>query len=77
MSIIDEIIERRVDRLAGIRHAKAGTLSWDRDLLEPEDVFLDRVRSGAAEAGHKTVVIRGWIKGLKECGTMSEETRIA
>ena len=62
MSIIDEIIERRVDRLAGIRHAQAGTLSWDRDLLEPEDVFLDRVRSEAAEAGHKTVVIRGWIK---------------
>ena len=53
MSIIDEIIERRVDRLAGIRFAQAGDRSWDRDLLEPEDVFLDRVRSGAAEAGHK------------------------
>ena len=77
-SIVDEVIERHwAARLAGIRFAQAGDRSWDRDLLEPEDVFLDRVRSGAAEASHKTVVIRGWIKGLRECGTVSEETRIA
>ena len=60
-SIVDEIIDRHwADRLTGIRHAEAGDRSWDRDPREPEDVFLDRVRSEAAEAGHKTVVIRGW-----------------
>ena len=78
MAIVDETDGNSVmARISGIRHVEAGDRSWDRDPQEAEADFLDRVRSGAAEAGHKTVVIRGWIKGLRECGTMGEETRIA
>jgi hypothetical protein len=65
-SIIDSLIEQQErgwsERLTGIRRAEAGALTWDRDPLEPEAAFLARVRAEAAEAGHRTVTIRGWIK---------------
>ena len=66
-SIIDDLLEQRdhsdwVERLAGIRFAKAGNRTWQRDPREPEADFLDRARAEAAEAGHRTIAIRGWLK---------------
>jgi hypothetical protein len=67
-SIIDELIEQLAPhnwsaRLAGIRFAKAGNRTWQRDPQQPEGDFLDRVREEPAAAGHKTdCSIRGWIK---------------